>query len=364
MAVKKAPAAALLKLRVMITVSATVPRPATPAPTRLSRLPRATSASRRPARLQGPRTAPSGTAVRRRTDRRAAGARTVTSARLRGSHARAPRSAQTRRAGLDQRGPGRAPLVVAPQQGHREHGEFKRRGHRHVGEHVQERQQDDQHARHPVRRLVPPVPPGQVGEEAEEQERSRPSRCRPGAGTAGRCCRPGTGRTAGSSDVGPTAIELALPCWCRVSPYPISGAAFASWIAAARQRRPDRVTLLVLQPGRDEALQRGGDDRDPDERQPGADQAEHGELAPGRQPDREVDHGQPDPDPDPAVQRVDQRDQGDRRRDDRQLALPPAAVGPPGHEQPRQQDGQAVTPGVGVLERRLRAVPRSPRARR
>ena len=47
MAVKKAPAAALLKLRVMITVSATVLRPATPAPTRLSTPPRATSVSRR-----------------------------------------------------------------------------------------------------------------------------------------------------------------------------------------------------------------------------------------------------------------------------------------------------------------------------
>ena len=46
-AVKKAPTAALLKLRVMITVNATVLSPATPAPTRLSRPPRATSVSRR-----------------------------------------------------------------------------------------------------------------------------------------------------------------------------------------------------------------------------------------------------------------------------------------------------------------------------
>src|ERR1035437_9380309 len=45
MDVKKAPAAALLKVLAMITVSATVPRPATAAPTRLRRLPLAASAS-------------------------------------------------------------------------------------------------------------------------------------------------------------------------------------------------------------------------------------------------------------------------------------------------------------------------------
>src|ERR1700677_411530 len=53
MAVKKAPAAALLKVLAMITVSATVPRPATAAPTRLSRPPLATSASRPSVRPSG-----------------------------------------------------------------------------------------------------------------------------------------------------------------------------------------------------------------------------------------------------------------------------------------------------------------------
>ena len=48
-AVKNAPAAAWLKLRVTITVSATVPSPATAAPARFSTPPRATPASPLPA---------------------------------------------------------------------------------------------------------------------------------------------------------------------------------------------------------------------------------------------------------------------------------------------------------------------------
>ena len=99
MAVKKAPATALLKLRVMTTVSATVLTAGDPAPTRLSTLPRATSVSRRSAGG-----VPAGAAVGWLTDG------------VIGLHRRA--------GGLPQ------PLVVAPQQGHREHGEFERRGHR------------------------------------------------------------------------------------------------------------------------------------------------------------------------------------------------------------------------------------------
>ena len=245
------------------------------------------------------------------------------------------------------------PGVVPPEQGVRQHREGQRRHHRLVREHVHERQHEHEDPGQSVRRHIAPVTPYPVREEAEVEggaqepvgDQQQPEL--PGAAhsrlTAGEAVRRRAHR-----DRRRTALLM-------------------SFVTVADQRRgggvlhredgqggPDSVAVLVrCEPLADHGVQRADQDDHPGQDQARADRAEQGHLAPGPEPNSEIACGDRDPDPDPPVQRVHDRHQGYGH--DRQRHPPLPARLRPGHEQPWQQDGQAISPGVGVVERGLRA---------
>jgi hypothetical protein len=120
---------------------------------------------------------------------------------------------------------------------------------------------------------------------------------------------------------------------------------------AAGEGGPDLVAVAVRHPLVEQAAERGGEDQHPGQRGSQGQAGEDRDPAAQRQADRDVDGADHQADPEPTVEReYDREDRGEHHGVAAEPAQP-AAEHHPADDEPDQQDGHVLAPGVRVLER-------------
>src|SRR4051812_25216593 len=116
--------------------------------------------------------------------------------------------------------------------------------------------------------------------------------------------------------------------------------------------RPDVVAVRIVQALLDNG-RKGRDCQQAYDSDEGHEQAGEGrEFAPPRQSNDDEGRRQTESDPEAAIERIDDRDDGDGEDRESYESSGAASVPKPADHEPTQQQGQAVAPGVGESERR------------